>query len=252
MSDVTHFKSSLAAKWSGNALGGTILAAGSIVAGTVHSAGLDVSTLGTIANLIVTGTAGFAGGGGTVTNLTVSGTAVFADGGGTVSTLYISGSAGIAAGYGTLARLNAVAGTAADLAITGTVGIAGGMGTVVGLGAVNGTVTGVVRAAYFENTGGTAYGLLTGLGTTCKFTAGTTTLLNGSVGITTGMSRIYGITAMGIRGSADSVANLAKFNGTLCLSALWQISAGGTAMITNGSGVITGGTSPICWVAVGL
>ncbi len=64
MGDVTHFKSSLAAKWSGASTGGTILASGSIVAGTVHSAGLNVSTLGTIANLIVSGTVGLAGGGG--------------------------------------------------------------------------------------------------------------------------------------------------------------------------------------------
>ncbi len=226
------------------------------MAGTVHSAGLNVSTLGTIANLIVSGTVGLAGGGGTVTNLTVSGTAGFAGGGGTVSTLYVSGTVGIVSGYGTLDRLLATAGTATNLTVTGTAGIAGGMGSFTGIQATNGTVSGVVRADYIENTGGTAYGVLTGLGTTFKVIAGTGVLSGGSLGISTNLLRIYGVSAMPIRGNVPDMAAAALALGTVKLSATWQadgMSTGaGTACLWASDGAAISGTCPVSWLVVGV
>ena len=141
------------------------------------------------------------------------------------------------------------AGIAAGFA-SGTVGAAG---TIAARG-MNLTATGT--AAYWVNTGGTAYGVSTGLGSVYKITGGTGQLVAGSLGVTPALSVIVSMSANRIRGTAPAAAGTAI--GTAApLECVWAPSSAGATAAVYGraTGVANDGslqgTAWVSWLAFG-
>jgi hypothetical protein len=108
---------------------------------------------------------------------------------------------------------------------------------------------GSVVAGYYGNVAGTAYMLMTGLGTSYKMTAGTAQLTAGSVNVTTGLPHI--VAAVANCANHLGTAGVGIYGGTLPLTCVFLVGAGTMAVVHAAGGTGITGTAYISWQAVG-
>jgi hypothetical protein len=107
---------------------------------------------------------------------------------------------------------------------------------------------GTICAGYYGNVSGTAYGMMQGLGTAYKITAGKGSVAAGSLDVTTSLSRIVYAVAGCVNGTPHNASVLST--GTVRPTCVYLNSAGTLAIVT-GDGAAVSGTSLISWFAAG-
>jgi hypothetical protein len=110
------------------------------------------------------------------------------------------------------------------------------------------STAGTVTAGYYGDTNGTAYGMMQGLGTAYKIVAGKTSLVAGSIDVTTSLSRIVYAVAGCANGTPHNASVIAT--GTVRPTCVY-VNTAGTLAIVASDALAVSGTAPVAWFAIG-